>query len=707
MSSTPNATLDAVPDDVERASVAARLAFLFSVFQPFHLAAPPSSSSEPPSRRSGELTPDNDMRRARTRPPSPFTSSARTRRRPSPRPHSVAMPLECSKPSAKHTPQSSVPPPDKSHPVIRWLSGSHARKPSASHAAHAGKSPDRSRPPTPSLRDSPVPSSPSTPSSAASALADALCDDPHIVQAHAQAQPEAVDLPQRPQAARLPPHFRPPKPPSFLSNLSRSTMPTACLSPTSPGSSYGTHYTDPFENPFPPDSESSQDFDMFLSPTPIPVPIPHSPAPVHLNRSPPSLSSASTLSSLDTLRSIHERGRSIHTSTPSQSLKFGLPDTIKNWFGSNEGMSKEDVDPYLNEEDKAGTSEEQRDRIRQRYVAPRNPVVFCHGLLGFDTVTLGPSIAPLQVTHWRGIKDVLETNKCEVLMTRVPATSSPIDRAKVLMEKINETYPGRSVHLIGHSMGGLDCRYLTTHLTERKFDVLSITTISTPHRGSSFADHFLTTVGRERLPSVLSLLDLLPNGGGDGKAFEFLTVENMRKFNEETPDVPGVKYFSWGAVYEPGLIDTWKWPHSVILEKEGPNDGLVSLKSAKWGTYLGTLEGVNHLDLVGWINTARYKWAEIMGREIKFKPATFYLGIADHLARVVEGQEQAQGPSERAGTSAAAEAPSRVSSAEREEREEIRKEGERAEMADSLDKGHDHRASDEDGNQNTSRTSDS
>ena len=60
------------------------------------------------------------------------------------------------------------------------------------------------------------------------------------------------------------------------------------------------------------------------------------------------------------------------------------------------------------------------------------------------------------------------------------------------------------------------------------------------------------------MPSVLSLLDLLPNGGGDGKAFEFLTVENMKKFNEQTPDVPGVKYFSWGATYEPGLIDTWK-----------------------------------------------------------------------------------------------------------------------------------------------------
>ena len=95
---------------------------------------------------------------------------------------------------------------------------------------------------------------------------------------------------------------------------------------------------------------------------------------------------------------------------------------------------------------------------------------------------------------------------------------------------------------------------------------------------------------------------MLPNGGGDGKAFEFLTTENMKKFNENTPDVEGVQYFSYGAEYDPGLIDTWKYgfpqnssfplapelparfPHSVVLEKEGPNDGLVSIMSARWVT---------------------------------------------------------------------------------------------------------------------------
>jgi triacylglycerol lipase len=82
-------------------------------------------------------------------------------------------------------------------------------------------------------------------------------------------------------------------------------------------------------------------------------------------------------------------------------------------------------------------------------LSPSNPVVFCHGLLGFDSVTIGPAIAPLEVSHWRGIKEVLEQNGTQVLITRVPATSSPVDRAKVLEQKVSAVYPGRDVHLIG------------------------------------------------------------------------------------------------------------------------------------------------------------------------------------------------------------------------------------------------------------------
>ncbi|KAK1228667.1 lipase 2 [Marasmius sp. AFHP31] len=473
-------------------------------------------------------------------------------------------------------------------PVLRWL-GTWSPKGKQSDSP-TGPSPANSVPPSPSLVS----------------LNEALTEPLNLPKPPPKAQPFHSSR----GFSRNPP---------FIDTLTRSTLPTASLT--------AAHYQYPVSR-----SPSPRSFTSLPS-TPIKPP----------SHSPP------TRTSLDTLRSVSRRdstfrSRSDHArsvSTASLASDDDRTDSNTSWWWFQSG-NKDNVDNLLDESDRADTVQEEQDNIRKNYRSPRNPVVFCHGLLGFDSVTIGPSIAPLEVTHWRGIKEVLEANGTEVLITRVPATSSPVDRAKVLEARISEVYPGRSVHLIGHSMGGLDCRYLTTHVKRRTFKVLSITTIATPHRGSTFADHFLSTLGKDRMSSFMQLLDLLPNGGGDGKAFESLTVESMRKFNEEVPDVDGVSYFSWGAVYEPGFVDTWKWPHSVILEKEGPNDGLVSVESAKWGKYLGTLEGVNHLDLVGWINTARYKWASMTGREIKFRPATFYLGVADMLAREVEGQANAE-----------------------------------------------------------------
>ena len=73
-----------------------------------------------------------------------------------------------------------------------------------------------------------------------------------------------------------------------------------------------------------------------------------------------------------------------------------------------------------------------------------------------------------------------------------------------------------------------------------------------------------------------------------------------------------------------------------------------------------------------------------MGREIKFKPATFYLGITDYLARVVEGQEAKQS---RYSGDGREEILERAESKKDSERSEIRKGCERAEMVESLTKG--------------------
>ncbi|KAI5452550.1 lipase 2 [Naganishia albida] len=330
------------------------------------------------------------------------------------------------------------------------------------------------------------------------------------------------------------------------------------------------------------------------------------------------------------------------SSSPATADAQGRPLWRTLWEGTgvtdvnkkDEGAKKKAANEMLAEEDKGDSMEESMAKIEQKYETPKNPLVFCHGLLGFDY--LGPaSLPPLQISHWRGIREVLEANGCEVMITRVPATSSTKVRSEILMAAIEEKYPGRTVNLIGHSMGGIDGRYMISKLKPEKFKVSSLTTISTPHKGSPFADYVIDNIiGRENLPSWLSLLDSLklPNGG-DGMAFEALGSKSMENFNEECPDDPDVSYFSWGACFEPGYLDTFRWSHSIIYAAEGPNDGLVSVKSAKHGEYQGTLVGVSHVDLVGWVNTIRYTLSSWSGNEIKFKPATFYLEVADLLAK--------------------------------------------------------------------------
>lgn len=43
----------------------------------------------------------------------------------------------------------------------------------------------------------------------------------------------------------------------------------------------------------------------------------------------------------------------------------------------------------------------------------------------------------------------------------------------------------------------------------------------------------------------------------------------MDRFNQATPDVPGVGYFSYGAAFEPGYTNVFRLPWSVIWEREG------------------------------------------------------------------------------------------------------------------------------------------
>ena len=58
------------------------------------------------------------------------------------------------------------------------------------------------------------------------------------------------------------------------------------------------------------------------------------------------------------------------------------------------------------------------------------------------------------------------------------------------------------VNLVAHSMGGLDARYLITHLNMAE-QVRSLTTVSTPHRGTYLVDWFFQNYN-QRVPLFLA-----------------------------------------------------------------------------------------------------------------------------------------------------------------------------------------------------------
>ena len=263
-------------------------------------------------------------------------------------------------------------------PILRWFSVKNASKPSSNSNPD---SPLRSRPPTPAANssDTPGPSTPTTPSSALSVLADAFSDDPHII-SRSQTHSDDIKLPSRPEAARL--HSALQRP-SYFSNLTRTTMPTAFLSPPAPHSYARPTYSDPFEDPFARPLHDQQrdrersDLDLLLSPTPVPLPMPYSPSPVHLNSSPPSRTS------LESLRSIHERSRSIHMTAPAQGFNFPQLPNLRNWFSSDEASDKENLNPMLSDEDRGETSAAERENIRRKCMLPSLacmcPASFDHG----------------------------------------------------------------------------------------------------------------------------------------------------------------------------------------------------------------------------------------------------------------------------------------------------------------------------------------
>ncbi|RCH81132.1 hypothetical protein CU098_002579 [Rhizopus stolonifer] len=126
------------------------------------------------------------------------------------------------------------------------------------------------------------------------------------------------------------------------------------------------------------------------------------------------------------------------------------------------------------------------------------------------------------------------------------------------------------------------------------------------------------------LPSMKQFIRLL-----DTEAYHNLSTDYCKNyFNPNTPNDPHVAYYSYGAKATFPSWSVFNLSSQWIKEKEGINDGLVSVESAQWGTYIKTLEA-DHWDL----NGQRYRWryAKPFIDKSKFDTIDFYMELATRL----------------------------------------------------------------------------
>jgi triacylglycerol lipase len=254
-----------------------------------------------------------------------------------------------------------------------------------------------------------------------------------------------------------------------------------------------------------------------------------------------------------------------------------------------------------------------------------------HGMGGFGKLEVGP----IEVTYFKGVVEDLAKNGEAVYVTLAPPYASSEVRAQAIAKQIDEILlrTGKAkVNLVGHSQGGLDARVLASPNGLNYGDrIASVTTVATPHRGSKVAD------------AVLGILKNLPAGEVDSltdavltlvqkTAYELQTDPALRDqllllsekhmkevFNPKYTDDPSVIYKSYagrsnlrtgiiaceGSVYpnEPAKVDPVQTAllGTALFLEEGQlkvNDGMVTVDSAKWGTFEQCVPA-DHLKEVG------------------------------------------------------------------------------------------------------------
>lgn len=250
------------------------------------------------------------------------------------------------------------------------------------------------------------------------------------------------------------------------------------------------------------------------------------------------------------------------------------------------------------------------------------PVILAHGIARFDI--LREEIAeeldlhehPFddELQYFRNVRTFLEADGFEnIYNTNVDFAGSLALRAEQLKNKTENVLAetgAEKVHIIAHSMGGLDARLMIVDLGMAE-KVASLTTVGTPHLGTILADRVLGFGGKLIIKILQDAVKLNLDG------FKDLTTKMCDAFNRRAMDSEaknGVVYQTYSS-YEEGddmffpLFGSW----ALIRAIDGRNDGLVPVASQMWQSELIAFDGTrkqiaqrefpfraDHLNQTGW-----------------------------------------------------------------------------------------------------------
>ncbi|HKJ46133.1 MAG TPA: alpha/beta fold hydrolase [Balneolales bacterium] len=235
------------------------------------------------------------------------------------------------------------------------------------------------------------------------------------------------------------------------------------------------------------------------------------------------------------------------------------------------------------------------------YIHIKYPILFCHG---FGSLASLVKKSPMD--------EICMLYRSHGILSFAP-NIVPYNTIKVraeawchLIDELLEQTQADKINIIAHSMGGLDMRYAISEFNMSE-KVSSLTTISTPHQGSSLAEWALSTPARVKvlLAELLNWVgnSMYPKIQSDVlSATSELTRDHVEEiFNRKIIDAGDVAYYSYSAAAGKGTknsIGRILVPfNNHIYQEEGINDGFVSEQSGHWGKHLGKTN-LSHIEQI-------------------------------------------------------------------------------------------------------------